>query len=73
MQKKTYYNQQVMKMKLELFGHIARMNNSRKIKSGVMGKMDGDNRKGRPYREWFDDIKKWGQNLLIKIVQERNK
>jgi len=32
-----------MKRKLELFGHIARMDNSRKIESVVMGKMDGDN------------------------------
>jgi len=34
-----------MKRKLELFGHIARMDSSRKIKSEVMGKMDGDYRK----------------------------
>jgi len=43
--------QKVMKSKLELFGHIARMDNSRKIKSVVMGVMDGDNRTERPYRE----------------------
>jgi len=36
----------LMKRKLELFGHIARMDNSRKITSLVMGMMDGDNRKG---------------------------
>jgi len=36
----------------------------------------GYNRKGRPYREWLDDIKEWCQrdiHLLIKIAQERNK
>jgi len=40
-----------------------------------MGTMDGDNRRGRPYREWLDDIKEWCQNdiLLIEITQERNK
>jgi len=34
-----------MKRQLELFGHIARMDNSRKIKRVVMGMMDGDNRR----------------------------
>jgi len=43
--------QKIMKRELELFGHIARMNNSRKIRSVVMGYMYEDNRKGRPYRE----------------------
>jgi len=46
-----------MKRKLELLCHIARMDNSRKIKRMVMGVMEGDNRRGRPYREWLDDIK----------------
>jgi len=32
-----------------------------KIKSVVLGKLEGDNRKGRPYREWLDDIKEWCQ------------
>jgi len=40
--------QKVMKRKLELFSHSARMN-SRKITKVVMGKTDGDNRKARPY------------------------
>jgi len=49
------------------------MENSRKIKSVVLGMMDGDNRRGRPYREWLDDIKEWCQkdiHLLIRIAQE---
>jgi len=44
---KTYYIW-LMKRKLELLGHIARLDNRRKIKSAGMGMMDGDNRKGRP-------------------------
>jgi len=44
----------IMKRKLELFGHTARIDNSRKIKSVVMGKMDGNNKTGRPCREWLD-------------------
>jgi len=65
----------VMKRKLELVVHIARMDNSRKIKSVVMVE-DGDNRKGRTYWEWLDDIKERCQkdiHLLIRIAQERNK
>jgi len=54
-----------MKRMLELFGHIARI-----------AKMDGDNRKGRLYREWLDNIKEGCQkdiHCLIKIAQEQNK
>jgi len=66
----------VMKRKVELFGHITRMDNSRKIKSVGMGTMDGDNRKGKRYREWLDDIKEWCQkdiHPLFRIAQDRNK
>jgi len=66
----------VMKRKLELFGDIARMDNCRNNISVVMGMMDGDNRRGRPYREWLDDIKEWCQkdiHLLFRIVQDGNK
>jgi len=41
---------------LRLFGHICRMNDSRKIKTLVFGMMDGSNKRGRPHREWSDDI-----------------
>jgi len=44
-----------------LWPHIARMDYSRKIKKVVMGQMDGDDRKGRPYGEWLGDIKEWCQ------------
>jgi len=65
-----------MKRMLELFGHVARMDNSRKIKSVVMGVMDGDNSRGRPHGEWLDDIKEWCQkdiHLLIRIAKDLNK
>jgi len=58
----------VMKRKLELFGHIAKMDNKRKIKSLGMGKIDGDNRKGRPYREWLDDIIEWCQKDIHFLI-----
>ena len=44
---------------LFLFGHICRMDNSRKIKTLVFRMMDGSNKRGRPHREWSDDIEQW--------------
>ena len=41
------------------FGHICRINDSRKIKTLVFGMMDGSNKKGRFHREWSDDIEQW--------------
>jgi len=51
--------QKVIQRNLRLFGHICRMNNNRKIKTLVFGTMDGSNRRGRPHREWSDDIEQW--------------
>jgi len=51
------------------------MDNSRMIKSVVMGVMDGDDRRGRLYRGWLDDIKEWCQkdiHLLFRTAQEQN-
>jgi hypothetical protein len=56
--------QVIMKRKLGLFGHVCRMNDSRKIKSVMFGVMNGNTRRGRPSREWLDDIKDWcGKDL----------
>jgi len=49
----------VIQRKLRLFGHICRMNDSRKIKTLVFGMMDGSNKRGRPHRELSDDIEQW--------------
>src|SRR6218665_277031 len=43
--------QTVMKRKLGLFGHICRMEDSRKIKSVTLGIIDGKGRRGRPNRK----------------------
>jgi len=51
--------QKVIQRKLRLFGHICRMNDSRKIKTLVFGMMDGLNKRGRPHWEWSDDIEQW--------------
>jgi len=52
--------QTVMKRKLGLFGHtfICRMKDSRKI----IG------RRGRPIREWIDDIKEWCKKDLYSLA-----
>ena len=53
--------QTIMKRKLGLFGHtcICRVENSRKIKSVMLGITDGKGRRGRPNMEWIDNIKDW--------------
>ena len=42
--------------KLRLFGHICRMNDNRLIKHTVFARINGKPRRGRPCREWMDDI-----------------
>ncbi len=49
--------QLIMEMKLSLFGHICRMEDKRLVKGVVFGIMEGRTRRGRPSREWLDDIK----------------
>ena len=56
--------QVIMKRKLGLFGHVCRMDDSRKIKSVMFGMMNGNTRRGRPSREWLDDTQDWcGKDL----------
>src|SRR6218665_199206 len=38
----------------------------------MFGRMDGANRRGRPYREWLDDITKWGRIWGIASLQEQS-
>ena len=64
----------IKKRKLRLFGHICRMDDKRLIKHLVFGKMDGKSRRGRPYREWLDDITEWCQRSvhdLFHLAQDR--
>jgi hypothetical protein len=64
----------IRKRKLGLFGHICRMNDNRLIKHIVSSKMDGKSRRGRPCREWLDDITEWYQRSgqdLFHLAQDR--
>ena len=45
------------------------MLNNRKIKELMFGRMEGTNRRGRPHREWLDDITEWGTASLQKLSQ----
>ena len=36
------------------------MKDNRLVKEMVFGTMGGESRRGRPCREWLDDIKEWG-------------
>ena len=59
--------QAVMRRKLNLFGHICRMSSDRKIKSVMLGIMDGTGKKGRPNREWLDDVRDWCHEEVHKL------
>ena len=43
------------------------MSNDRKIKTLVFGMMDGQNKRGRPHREWADDLIDWCGTSLQKL------
>ena len=64
----------IKKRKLGLFGHICRMEDNRLIKHILFSRMDGKSRRGRPCREWLDDIIEWGgHNVqdLVHLAQDR--
>ncbi len=68
--------QQVIERKLSLFGHICRMKDSRLIKTVMFGRMNGLNRRGRPCREWLDDVTDWCResvHVLSHKAQDRQK
>jgi hypothetical protein len=43
------------------------MKDDRKIKALVFGIMDGTNKRGRPHREWVDDIIDWCGDSLQEL------
>src|SRR6218665_1365998 len=59
--------QAAMRTKLGLFGHVCRMKNNRKIKDVPMGMMERTGRRGRPCREWMDDITAWCQTEVHRL------
>ena len=68
--------QTVMQRKLRFFGHICRMPDHRLIKTTIFGIIEGNNKRGRPKREWLDDIKEWCQKSVWQtktIAMDRDK
>jgi len=59
--------QTVIERKLQLFGHICRMSDDRKLKILLFGKMDSKNKRGCPHREWTDDIVEWCREKLQQL------
>ena len=51
--------QRIKERKLNLFGHICRMEDSRLVKEVVFGEMEGKTKSGRLKREELDDVKEW--------------
>ena len=64
----------IKKRKIGMFGHICRMSDNRLIKHILFSQMDGKSRRGRPRREWLDDITEWCQRSgqdLFHLAQDR--
>jgi len=40
-----------------------------RIKELVFGRMEGASRRGRPHREWLDEITEWGKASLQELNQ----
>ena len=62
--------QTIIERKLKFFGHICRMDNNRMVKKVMLGTMAGKNRRGRPRREWLDDIVEWGDADLPSLCRK---
>jgi|SRR6218665_112896 len=59
--------QKAIRRKIGLFGHDARMGDDRKLRTVIFRVMEGKNKRGRPHREWKDDIEDWGEDTLQKL------
>ena len=68
--------QRIKERKLNLFGHNCRMEDSRLVvMEVVLGEMKGKTKRGRPKREWLDDIKEWCNEeiyILKRKAQDRD-
>ena len=59
----------VISRKLNLFGHICRMDGNRLVNTVMFGEMIRQPLRGRPHREWLDDIGDWcGENNIQTLV-----
>jgi len=66
--------QLIMERKLNLLGHICRMDEQRLMKNVMFRMVDGTSLWGRPSREWLDDVKDWCNidiHTLSRMAQDR--
>jgi len=63
--------QRIKERKLNLFGHIWRIEDNRLVKKVMLGEMEGKTKRGRPRREWLDDEKEWCNEEIIIIHSEK--
>jgi hypothetical protein len=64
----------IKKRKSGLSGYICRMDDKRLTKHILFSRINGKSRRGRPYREWLDDVIEWGGRNgqdLVHLAQDR--
>jgi len=65
--------QRIKERKLNLFGHICRMEDSRLVKEVVFGEMKWKTKRGRPKREWLDNVKdRDAWKIIVKCALDTN-
>ena len=65
----------IKERKLKLFGHMCRLKDDRLVKHVLFGDLRGKKKRGRPCREWMDDIRDWSEKTshkLVDIARDRN-
>jgi len=67
--------QRIKERRLNLFGHICRMEDSRLVKEVVFRDMKWKTKRGWPKKEWLDDVKEWCNKetyVLKRKAQDRD-
>ena len=66
--------QMVIKCEMGLFGHICWKDDDRLVKHALFSRVDSKNKRGRPRREWLDDLMEWsdvGCQALVEATRDR--
>ena len=62
--------QQIIKGKSGLSGHVFWMKDSRLVKKTMLGMTECNDMRGRPKREWLDDIQEWCGKRVVDICRD---
>jgi hypothetical protein len=69
----------IIKLRMRLAGHVARMGEKRNVYRLLVGKPEGKRPLGRPRRRWVNNIRMdfgqvgWGDVDWIDLAQDRNR